>query len=93
MHDGLGWSVLKQGALPPSGAGITFERPLALYADRCHWDDPDGLMGPTEQNRVRVLDVGGERVVVRAISFPTTEAEDLAELIEMLDSIEIRVEG
>lgn len=51
------------------------------------------LMGPTEQNRVRVLNVGGERVVVRAISFPTTDEEDLAELIEMLDSIEIRLEG
>jgi hypothetical protein len=44
-HDGWvgdGWALLKRRAVPPTGAGITFDRPLILFADRCTWDDPDG---------------------------------------------------
>jgi hypothetical protein len=161
----LGWAVLRHGAVEPAGAGITFDRPLALYADRCAWDDPDGLlvigptvddlvaalvdnpqyaatnvrdvvvdgfagkefemmgappgldlttcsggrtnpggssyphlhrpwagrylMGPSEMNVVRVVDVGGERVVIRAVFFPDTSEDDLAQLFEMLESIRI----
>jgi hypothetical protein len=161
------WALLKRQAIPPAGAGMTFERPLALYADRCTWAHPDGLimigptvddlvdalvdhpqygatnvaditvdgysgkafdmlgapdeldltqcspstwpdypqtphvhrpwagrhlMGPTEMNHVRVLDVDGERVVVRALHFPGTSEDDLAELLDMLDTIEITTE-
>jgi hypothetical protein len=161
------WALLKHGASPPAGAGITFERPLALYADRCRWDDPDGLieigptvddfvdalivhpeyratnvtdtvvdgfagkafdilgvaddfdltgcsqgghpygsqehhfhrpwagrhwMGPTEMTHVRVLDVAGERVVVRGLYFSDTSDQDVSELFGMLDAIRIEVQ-
>lgn len=163
-----GWALLKRGASPPAGAGITFDRPLALYTDRCRWDDTDGLveigptvddlvdafvdlpeyqatnvtdivvdgfagkpfdmlgvaddfdlaecsqgghpygtqehhfhrpwagrhwMGPTEMSHVRVLDVEGERVVVRGLYFSGTSDEDVAELFDMLDAIRIEVEA
>lgn len=161
-----GWAVLRLRAEPPYGAGITFERPLALYADRCRWysdglveigptvDDlvaavvahpqygatnvrdvalsgfsgkefemlgvPDGLdtgacslgdssgddsgsdyrpwagrfmMGDEEMNVVRVLDVGGERVVIRAVFFPGTPEDTMAELFAMFDAISIEIEG
>jgi hypothetical protein len=156
------WALLKRSAIPPTGTGMTFERPLALYADRCAWADPNGLieigptvddlvdaliehpqygatnvreitvdgfagkefdmlgapddldltqcspgndytraphlhrpwagrhwMGPTEINRVRVLDVDGDRVVIRALYFAGTSEDDLAELLDMLNRIEI----
>jgi hypothetical protein len=161
------WALLKRDANPPAGAGITFERPLALYADRCRWDDPEGLieigptiddfvdalvdhpeygatnvtdivvdgfagkafdmlgvaddfdltecsrggqpylsqerhfhrpwagrhwMGATEMNHVRVVDVAGERVVVRGLYFSETSDQDVAELFGMLDAIRIEVE-
>lgn len=36
---------------------MTFERPLALFADRCAWADPDGLImiGPTVDDPVDAL--------------------------------------
>lgn len=49
-------------------------------------------MGPTEINRVRVLDVGGERVVMRAVYFEGTPEEDVAALFRMLDSVRIEIE-
>jgi hypothetical protein len=39
---GEGWALMKRGPIPPTGAGITFDRPLILFSDRCTWDDPDG---------------------------------------------------
>jgi hypothetical protein len=162
-----GWGFLKRGAIPPGGAGVTFDRPLILYADRCTWDDPGGVveigdtvddfvnallehpqygasnirditvdgfagkdldmlsvpdgfdisrcsagirpdgsrmnhmhrpwpgrywMGPTMVSRVRVIDVGGERVVIHAMYFSGTSESDIEELFEMLDSLSIEIE-
>jgi hypothetical protein len=156
-----GWAVTVSAGDQPV-TGITFERPLAIYADRCVWDDPDGLivlgpsvddlvealvsnpeyaatnvreiavdgyagkevdmigtplglstsrcsvggilgssfahhrpwagrygMGPGELNRLRVFDVDGERVVMRAVWHPTTSNQILAELWSIFESLRI----
>jgi hypothetical protein len=156
------WNVYEEGwavTAPSTGSprtGITFERPLAIYADRCAWDDPDGLivigptvddlvdalvanpeyaatnvrdvvvdgfsgkeldmigtppdfdparcsrgfhrpwagrfgMGSSEMNRLRIFDVGGERVVMRALWHPGTSAQDLDILWSIFESLRIEI--
>lgn len=45
--------------------------------------------GPGQMDRLWILDVEGERVVVIATFFPEGSAEDLAELQQVIDSIQI----
>ncbi len=45
--------------------------------------------GPNQHHQLRILDVDGTRVVIGAIWFPDTSAQDRADIDEMLDSIQI----
>ena len=50
---------------------------------------PTGFAEPRQRDTVWILDVGGKRVLIEAVSFPGTSAEDLAAQQRLIDSIRI----
>ena len=57
-----------------------------------HVDTPgDGywVQGPNQTHQLRILDIDGTRVVIIAIWYPDTSAQDRADIDAMLDSIQI----
>ena len=48
-----------------------------------------GPKAPTRHHQLRILDVDGTRVVIVAIWYPDTSAQDRADIDEILDSIQI----
>lgn len=57
---------------------------------RTHGGGARGFFGDAELNRVWVVDVEGERLVVNTLHYPGTSAEDIAELEAIVESIRIR---
>jgi hypothetical protein len=74
--------------IPDSLADCDFPSGLALWVGR-----PMGSGSAGQRDRLWILDVAGKRVVIEAVSFPATSAEDLAAQQRLIDSIQIdRVE-
>lgn len=69
---------------------LTFPASLPCTQYFLWQDTPDGdwwLNGPDQLVQVWILEVGGERVTLSALSYPATSKEAKAELQGMLDSI------
>jgi hypothetical protein len=52
-------------------------------------DDARWAQGPSEHDRMRVMDVDGDLFVLHAHSFPGTSATDVAELEAIVGSIQL----
>lgn len=78
-QDCLRFGLFKD-ADPPSGAAEGIHPNL--------W-----ALGPHQQNEVWILDVEGRRLVILAATFPTTPAEDVADLEAMVASVRIDPPG
>ena len=59
------------------------------------WVDPTGIarfhQGPLEHSRILILEVGGTRVLIFGRSFPASSPADVAELDQIIDTIQIEV--
>ena len=55
--------------------------------------DSTGYASPGQRDTLWILDVDGKRVVIEAVSFPGTSAEDLAAQQQLIDSIRIEPNG
>ena len=52
---------------------------------------PTGFGSPSQRSTLWILDVEGKRVMIEAVSFPGTSAEDLAAQQQLIDSIRIEL--
>jgi hypothetical protein len=72
---------------------LTGPEDLSNCVDPSWWLTSDrsgrGIFGPSEQDRVWILDVEGTRVVFNVMHYPDTPASDLAELDSIIQSVRI----
>ena len=71
---------------------IEYADPSCAFGGYFIWDGSIFAQGPDNRWHLWILDVDGTRVVILAQDFPTTAADDQAELIAIVESIRIDTE-
>ena len=71
---------------------IEYADPSCSFGGYFIWDGSIFAQGPDNRWHLWILDVDGTRVVILAQDFPTTAADDQAELIAIVESIQIDTE-